>query len=153
MNDRLRIASEQLAAMVPLAAEHGVRVDGQEVRGCQNDVLSRTALSLADALLAAAGEREDSMAVASLRARVRELENIITDGKAGNERLSGRINEERARAEAAEAKVARLERQLEPLTEGEAKEIADMTTGLNVSEAFFQATVNRADRIRARRSE
>ena len=110
-------------------------------------------------LAACERERDRSQSFAEgLQAELTEAIDARNAAEQSKERLAENLRKTRAakfvceqEAEAASIVIAALKRRLEPLTEDEARELANMTTGLNVSEAFFQATVNRADRIRSRR--
>lgn len=110
-------------------------------------------------LAACERERDRSQSFAEgLQAELTEAIDARNAAEQSKERLAENLRKTRdakfvweQEAEAASIVIAALKRRLEPLTEDEARELANMTTGLNVSEAFFQATVNRADRIRSRR--
>ena len=117
MNDRLRIASEQLAAMSLAPWASNMKM---------NDALDE-ALKRADALLAADRDQDSSESGAddfasglqselteaidarnAAEQRARSLDGIIANGKADNERLVVNVNEARAKVAALESEIAAL---------------------------------------------
>lgn len=180
MNDRLRIASEQLAAIMP------TRASGWD------DLIISEALSAADALIAAAGEKKargpmpgeidyaylaqhnDALTAAcnTARSKLATAEGIIEDLKAqltaalaDNERMREsavsrlEYNQQVARAYAAEGivddlkgQIARLTRQLEPLTEEQARGLVGNPTAIGAAAYMSSAGWIAADAaIRAAR--
>lgn len=124
MNDRLKIASEQLAALLLAAADHGVTDCPTGMT--QAEFLVGAALSYADALIAAAGEQEKNDGWHALSARqhdaIRDLEAkcaaLEAESAAWKNKAVGQEDYSREVIEL-RAEVARLRRQAEPLTEEE----------------------------------
>jgi len=143
MNDRLMIAAMAMQGMYT-----NERYNSISFADTANEALKQ-----ADALLAAAGEKddpathEDCVSVA--------VHNAVMD------RLQVDFDALRARAEAAESKLAACERErdalkrrLEPLTEGEAVEVMRPVIygSLPPTDDQIRSIVDDADRIRARRA-
>lgn len=159
MNDRLKIASEQLAALLLAAADHGV-TDCQ-IGMTQAEFLVGAALSYADALIAAAGEQEKNDGWHALSARqhdaIRELEAKCAALEAENANLRDKLKKQDAAAgklmdaceELTDAN-ARLRRQAEPLTDGEWNTLCEELEVFPTS--IVRTFITAADRIRSRRS-
>ena len=143
MNDRLMIAAMHAAGR---AANSDLLTSNEQVEASKS-------LRFADALIAAAGEggdpalHENCVGVA--------IHNVIVDRIQGErDNAICRLTDRDAQVATLQAKVARLERQLEPLTrdelveDGEARAYWCGMTVTNVLELTKQI-----DRIRARRGE
>lgn len=139
MNDRLKIASEQLAALLLAAADHGVTDCPTGMT--QAEFLVGAALSYADALIAAAGEQDD------WEAKFKELRTDYNDAVAANYEWESKCAD-------LERENAALGRRAEPLTVDEARTAFQESSVVRRLETLTGviAAHSACDRIRSRRS-